>query len=237
MTPPLAAAIHVWHLDLTAPAPPEEHLSPDERERAARMRSPKAHAGFVSTRGHLRRLLGVYLDRHPGMLAFASNAHGKPRLADTVENQGLVFNVSHTGEAAVLAFARDAALGVDIEAPRPHRDLRRLAATCLAAAELEWWRALPPEQRLLAFTRLWVCKEAFVKASGRGLALGLRNIAVNPGFDRYDALPGGYGAAHEWQLKEWADGDCRVALAYRGGERRIEVFRCGVDIPASGHGH
>lgn len=233
-----ATALHVWHLDFASASrvlpDPETCLAPDERDRAARLRSPGGRAAFVWTRAYLRVLLGAYLGCGPLDIEFEQGSHGKPRLAGSAEDRGLVFNVSHTHGAAVLAFARDLALGVDIEAERPHRDLERLAEACLAPAELAVWQGLAPEIRLAAFTRLWVCKEAFVKATGRGLALGLAQVAVDPALDRYGAVPVEYGPAWDWRLKTWEATGYRMALAYRGPERTIGFFDCAVDGPGFG---
>ena len=221
------SAIHLWFMNLAdacGDGSKDDCLSGEERERAARFGSEKARKGYVATRSRLRRLLGAYLDSDPLAFEFAVNPHGKPRLKACGEDRGLVFNISHSGDFAVLGFAQDTALGVDIEAPRQHRNLEGLAAACLAPAELERWRGLAPERCLEEFTRFWVCKEAFVKAVGRGLALGLAKVGVSPGFRGYDALPAAYGPAAQWRLQEWAYGECRVAVAYRGGERGISVF-------------
>jgi 4'-phosphopantetheinyl transferase len=219
--------IHLWHLDLTASAAaiPGNLLDAQEQERAARFRVEPARRGFALTRSRLRTLLGQYLGRAPQAIAFDLNDHGKPRLQGQAEGQGLVFNVSHSGTSAVLGFALDTALGVDIEAPRDHRDLDGLATACLNLAELERWRGLAAEQRLAEFLRYWVCKEALVKAVGRGIALGLTKTVVKPGFDGYARLPEDCGTPEEWQLKEWTCGANRLAVAYRGAARAIQL--CG----------
>ncbi|SMF97095.1 4'-phosphopantetheinyl transferase [Methylomagnum ishizawai] len=232
------ATLHIWRHDFATVSrwvpEPEACLAPDEHARAARLRSPEGRAAFVWTRAHLRVLLGAYLGCGPLDIAFEPGAYGKPRLAGSAEDRGLVFNVSHTGGAAALAFARDTALGVDIEAGRPHRDLERLAAFCLAPAELAVWQGLAPDARPAAFTRLWVCKEAFVKATGRGLALGLTQVVVDPVLDRYGGVPADYGPARDWRLNTWESMGYRMALAYRGPERTLRFFDCAVDGPGSG---
>lgn len=219
--------IHLWHLDLSAAADevPGKLLDAHEQERAARFRVEPARRGFALTRGRLRTLLGQYVGCAPHAIAFDLNGHGKPRLKGQAENQGLVFNVSHSGTSAVLGFAWDTALGVDIEAPRDHRDLDALASACLSAEELARWRPLPTEQRLAEFLRYWVCKEALVKAVGRGIALGLTKAVIAPGFEGYARLPEGCGAPEEWHLREWACGADRVAIAYRGTVQAITL--CG----------
>lgn len=223
-----ASIIHVWTLKLD-PADSQAPaywacLNAEERARAGRFLADSARVAFVHTRGRLRHLLGDYLDRPPERVEFALNDHGKPRLRDTGENQGLVFNVSHSGGYALLAFARDAALGVDIEECRTRTNLEGLADMCLAPDELGRWQALSPERRAAAFIRHWACKEAFVKAVGRGLGLGLGKVCVSPDFTGYAALPEAHGPAADWRLHEWALGNCRAALAYRGAARGVRLF-------------
>jgi 4'-phosphopantetheinyl transferase len=222
------SAIDIWFLNLAATDDTSrlywDFMDEEERSRAERFRSLKAQNSFVRTRGHLRFLLGQYLHENPRQFSFIANDHGKPRLRNTQEDRGVVFNISHSGDFAVLAFSLDAALGVDIELPRPHRDLDGLANTCLTPAELAWWLHYPPEQRLTGFTRLWVCKEAFVKAVGRGIGLGLTQVDVSRDFAGFENIPEEYGAAAEWRLHEWAYGACRVALAFKGRERAIRIF-------------
>jgi 4'-phosphopantetheinyl transferase len=222
------SAIHVWLLDLAGSDNDSllagDCLDEDERSRAERYRSPKARNSFVRTRGRLRTLLAQYLGGDPRQFAFTANEHGKPRLRDTPEDCGLVFNISHSGDFALLAFARDTALGVDIELPRRRMNLRGLADACLAPAELERWHGCGLERQLNEFVRLWVCKEAFVKAVGRGIGLGLRKVGVSRGFKGFEHVPDPYGPTEEWRLHEWACGACRAAVAYKGPERRITVF-------------
>lgn len=227
ISPPGPAAIHVWFLNLAADGENGyfwDCLNPEERYRAERFRSPAARTGFLRARGRLRILLGQYLDRDPGAIEFIHNSHGKPRLADTLENQGLVFNISHSGDYAVLAFAQDTSLGVDIEWPKPRLELEGLAGFCLAAQEQECWRRLPAAGRLAGFIRYWVCKEAFVKAAGRGIALGLTQVCVSPDFSGFANIPEAYGPAQDWHLREWDYQGHRVALAYRGSPRGIGIF-------------
>jgi 4'-phosphopantetheinyl transferase len=220
--------IHVWTLKLD-PADPlaplyRACLDDTERARAGRFLAESARVAFVHTRGRLRHLLGEYLDQPPERVEFVANDHGKPRLRDIGENQGLVFNVSHSGGFALLAFALDAALGVDIEECRARSNLQGLAKMCLAPDELNRWQRLPQERRADEFIRHWAAKEAFVKAVGRGIGLGLGKVGVSPDFTGYAALPEAHGPAADWRLHDWALGDCRAALAYRGAARRVRVF-------------
>ena len=217
--------MHLWQFDLveaSKAADRYEHwLSADERRRGERYRASQARRAFVLTRGRLRELLGDYLDIDPASVALASNDHGKPLLQGSEENSGLVFSVSHSGDRALLAFARDTALGADAELLRPRRDLEGLARHCLSEPEWSAWQPYAVEQRPLVFLRYWVCKEAFVKATGRGIALGMNQVGVSPDFSRFERVPVAFEPAHDWHLAEWGDERFRFAVAYSGLQRSI----------------
>jgi 4'-phosphopantetheinyl transferase len=223
------AEVHLWLHPLTAVmaagASGQAWLDAAELARAARLRDECARAAYLSTRSRLRVLLAGYLGLHPADLSYALNPHGKPRLAGTAEHEGLVFNLSHTRRFAVLAFARDTALGVDIEMMRPRKNLEGLARVCLAADELAEWLTVPKEQQLADFTRRWTAKEAFAKAVGRGLAVGVRAIVPDLTAGHYRAVPTDYGPVHDWHLQQWQHQEYQAALAYRGGRRRVRLFR------------
>jgi 4'-phosphopantetheinyl transferase len=174
--------VHVWRLPLDQPG---EHgtylrslLSADEEERAQRFRFPRDRERFVVCRGLLRVLLGRYLSCHPGRLRFAYGAHGKPALAGGAAAGRLCFNVAHSEGLALIAVARGREVGVDLECLRPETATEQLATSCFSARELEALRALPQQVRTEAFFRCWTRKEAYLKATGTGLSLGLDRFDV-----------------------------------------------------------
>lgn len=223
--------LHVWRLRLDSaslvypdPGFNLDWLDAEEQGRAERLTQPAARHAFILTRVYLRGLLGRYLGVPPAAVRLIRNAHGKPRLAGLEERQGLVFNVSHSGDRAVLAFALDTPLGVDVEHLHPRRDLERLAAHCLSAGELERWGRLPAERKPADFIRCWTAKESFVKATGRGIALGLRSIALAEGAAAFATVPPPYGAAGDWILRTWRMGEYQYALVHGQPERSILFF-------------
>ena len=140
------------------------------------------------------------------------------------DGEGLVFNVSHSGNRALLAFARDTALGVDLESISQRHDLEGLVKMCLASSERDRWERVGSEDRLREFIRLWVSKEAFVKAVGRGIGVGIKRIAVNARCDGFLEVPEDYGRASEWRLREWALRDFRAAVVFKGMDRPLRVL-------------
>src|ERR1043166_6848263 len=105
--------IHVWRIVLEQPEIVLKRLrstlQPDEIDRANRFHFEKHRRHFEAGRGLLRELLARYLETEPGALRFTYGAYGKPAL------EGLRFNMSHSHEVALLAVAREAELGVDVE--------------------------------------------------------------------------------------------------------------------------
>jgi 4'-phosphopantetheinyl transferase len=228
-TRPAADSVELVLVDLSRTdgrrAAYETLLSPEEKARADRFRFEPGRESFIATRGQLRLRLGDFLGIAPEQVRFETSPHGKPRLLGAPENRGLVFNVSHSGGFALLAFSRDTELGVDIEAPRRIQRLDELARACLTVEELIPWRANPEERRLLEFLRLWTCKEAFFKATGRGIALGLESVAVAEDLRSFAKLPAEYGPRDRWRLHAWQEGDHPAALAYSGEPRTLSIIR------------
>ena len=137
--------IDVWRADLTAIEDElDDLLGADERARAARIVPARKRVLWARSRGVLRALLGRYLDRDPRALRFALGPHGKPALAHDGADEGdLRFNLSHSGDLALVAVTAGREVGVDIERTRA---------------------ALTAE-----FLHDWVAREAVVKCRGLGI--------------------------------------------------------------------
>src|SRR5947207_1179517 len=163
-----AGDVHVWRVPLAPPAGPlaalASTLRDDERARAARFHFERDRTAFTAARGALRTLLGRYLDHPPDQLIFGYLDKGKPYLITPPGD--LQFNISHSGQLALLAFVRGRAIGVDIEQRRPLRDLLSLARTSFSPSEYVALCGLPPADHLHAFFSCWSRKEAFIKATG-----------------------------------------------------------------------
>ena len=172
--------IHVWHAVAGEPATGrfEPLLDADELARAGRFVFARDRQLFVAARGALRLLAGDYLGVSAASLRFEAGRFGKPRLAEP--ERGLQFNVSHAGSHALLAFAADREVGVDVERVDDGRDVFGLAPTVFTASERRALGNVPPEERLAMFFRLWTGKEAVLKAAGGGLSIPLQDFSVAP---------------------------------------------------------
>jgi 4'-phosphopantetheinyl transferase len=171
--------VHVWRAALPDFAAEErfgEMLSQDEWARARRFHFERDRLSFVTTRGVLRELLGRYLGVDPAGLSFRYGPYGKPHL--TYADRDIRFNVAHSGEVALYAFALGAEVGVDVEQHREGVAAEGIAERFFSRREVEVLRALPDAQRQAAFFACWSRKEAYIKAQGTGLSLGLDTFDV-----------------------------------------------------------
>jgi 4'-phosphopantetheinyl transferase len=166
--------IHVWCASLDQPPERvvdfEQTLSLDERSRAQRYRFAHDRQHVIIRRGLLRQMLGDYLGIEPGSLRFRSGPYGKPELAEMPGAYTPHFNVSHSHELALFAFARDREVGVDIEYARPVAEAEQIAGRYFSAQEKDTLRDLPPDRMYEQFFTYWTRLEAYLKASGLGLA-------------------------------------------------------------------
>ncbi len=151
-------------------------LSDDERARANRFRFPKDSRRFVAVRGVLRFLMSRYSALPPRAISFLYGRYGKPLLADN--RQSIKFNISHSGDLALFAVARNRPVGIDVEQARCEIITDNLAEQFLAPDELKRFVKLTGKRKESAFFKYWTQKESFIKAVGMGLSLPLQKITV-----------------------------------------------------------
>lgn len=191
----------------------ESRLSDDETLKAQAFKFPTLRDRYIAARGMLRETLAGYLAVDPAVLKFVSGPYGKPALLD----DALHFNISHTADSVLIAVANFADIGIDMEAVKLRRNFDSLAQRCFSDREYQGWCELPAELQAGAFYRLWTKKEAFVKAVGRGIALGLEQCEFALGCGgQLVAIPDEYGPASTWLVHELdVDGTVAPALDYR----------------------
>jgi 4'-phosphopantetheinyl transferase len=139
-------------------------LSGSERERMSRYQAAADRERFAAGWSLARRRLAELTGTPAADLRFDRSCehcgdprHGRPRLA----GGGPSFSISHSGDRVVLAVRPDGPVGVDVE--RIGRDVDRVRRFVLHPDE-------PADTAGLDLLRLWVRKEAVLKAAGLGLA-------------------------------------------------------------------
>src|SRR3982750_4606295 len=116
--------LHVWSMDLSRES--------SERRRAA-------------SNAALRQVLATYVGENPQQVELGRNGHGKPYLAAPAAE--LEFNLSHSGEIALIALSAKHPVGVDVEQVQPGRDLLAVAERALSAEDVEAVRVAAPAER------------------------------------------------------------------------------------------
>jgi 4'-phosphopantetheinyl transferase len=144
-------------------------LSADEVRRADRFHFPADRQRYIAAHGGLRDILARYLGCESNGLRFSANDHGKPVLLSQI----LEFNLSHSGDFALVAITQNRKIGIDVERIRSGMEFERIARRFFSPSEVSEWMALPPAQRQIAFFNCWARKEAYMKAHGLGLSLPL----------------------------------------------------------------
>jgi 4'-phosphopantetheinyl transferase len=171
--------VDVWRVRLNPPPHVldqlEASLSKDEKERAMRFHFPSDRDHFIAAHGSLRDILSRYLPYEPDQFSFSTNSHGKPALHD----HKLQFNLSHSGEFALIAIAQEHKVGVDVERVRSGISSHVIAQQYFSTTEFAELQSLPFEQRETAFFTCWTRKEAYIKAQGLGLSLPLESFDVS----------------------------------------------------------
>lgn len=156
-------------------------LPEDERAYASRFLRKEDALRFSATRLGLREALGELLDVHPSALRFGKDANGRPMLishAHSDMRNALDFNVSHSGDYALIALAKGRRVGVDIESLDRRINWHKLAPVVFAPLDRAYVMSLPEHLRVDAFYKAWTAKEALLKALGTGLASEMARFSV-----------------------------------------------------------
>jgi 4'-phosphopantetheinyl transferase len=160
--------IHVWLVNFAeaTAADFEPIISADERVRANRFRFAKDRNNFIIGRGFLRKIIGNYLQINPSQIEFEYNQFGKPFLSSNLK-----FNLSHSGNLALLAVGLDFEIGVDIEQKNGAFIDDGMILHCLTANEKSHFYSLPKNEKITFFFDCWTTKEAYLKAYSFGLSV------------------------------------------------------------------
>ena len=184
--------MRLWLAFLDGPAQGDaaRWLSRTEQERAARFVFARDAARYRAAHVLLRRLL----ERHCGVPAgeeFGTGAHDKPHL---VPGNRWGFNLSHSGDLALVGIGPGDGIGVDVDVLREVDDVWPLAEQNFSANEYRELRRTPAAQVARAFLSGWTRKEACLKAVGSGLSIAPASFDVGlaPGL-KVLALPSDSG--------------------------------------------
>jgi 4'-phosphopantetheinyl transferase len=217
--------VHMWRIELEQPAIVLEKfwstLEADELERASRFHFDKHRNSFVVARGFLRDVLSRYLESKPETLRFSYGDYGKPAI-----DGRLHFNMSHSHRVGLLAITEDRQIGVDVEHIRADFATEDIARRFFSHSEVESFNSLPRDKQVAAFFRCWARKEAFIKATGRGLSQPLDefDVTLAPG-EAAALLRVDEDDASRWSMSDIdVGGDYAAALVVEGAASNIQYW-------------
>lgn len=173
-------------------------LSSEEMARGERYQRPQDKQRFLTMRLALRILLARQLDCLPQQLQFTYGPQGKPELVDR-ERRSPWFNVAHSGNYGLIGLSTEGEIGVDLQIMLPKPHYLKLAKRFFAPQEVQQLESLEGEKTTKLFYQLWTAKEAFLKATGKGISGGLNQVIPDENLAKYQYLPDS-GDTNHWRL-------------------------------------
>jgi 4'-phosphopantetheinyl transferase len=148
-------------------------LADDEKARADKFHFECDKRRYIAARGTLRNILAKHLDCNPKEIIFKYTAVGKPY----IENAQIQFNISHSHEMAVYGISFNKNIGIDIEYIGSNIRGEDVFKRYFFSSEYELIYSVPLFERQKMFFQIWTIKEAYLKATGEGIA-GLEKVEV-----------------------------------------------------------
>ena len=173
----------VWYLFPDAIRDPEllndywNILSNDEISRGERFCFDRDRHRHLVTWALARTMLSSYADISPKAWEFGNNQYGRPHISGPVSAPNLRFNLSHTRNLIACIVAPEFDVGIDVEDCRRNISGPAIARRYFSAREVAAFERLTKNEQAAAFFEYWTLKEAYVKAVGRGISLGLARFS------------------------------------------------------------
>jgi len=163
--------VHVWRVSLGVPARSLSDLPLCSQEYLRALRIVRHDDRWRFGRSHavLRQLIATYLGMKPLEVAFCHPSHGKPALAGDPGRARLRFNLSRSGSVALIAFACQREVGVDVARVVPVPEAQSIAARFFSPADVARLGQVPEVDRGRTFMECWTKAEALAKAAGVGI--------------------------------------------------------------------
>ncbi len=174
-----------------------------ERQHRARHCRDDRTAAQIACAGWLLQWALEQVGVRPELQILEKTPQGKPFLRDIPQVQ---FSLSHGGDW-VLCAVSDRPVGVDVEQPRCTMEIAR---RFFCKEEVRAVEALEEDAQKDALCRLWCAKEAFVKAMGGGLSMGLDSFTVE--LSEREAILHQSVTERPYLLHEYALGEHRICL-------------------------
>ncbi len=152
-------------------------LPSSERDKLGRYRFDRHKKRYLVGRALIRTVLSSCTGVAPDQITLAREAHGRPYLALSSQDQPLQFSLSYTDGLVAAAVVAEGRVGIDVEYISRNADCLEIAHKYFSPSEYTELQQLPDIQMKERFFELWTLKEAYMKACGLGLSLPLDEVS------------------------------------------------------------
>lgn len=149
-----------------------ESISPYRRQKIALLKNVNDKRRSLAAAIALNTALKEY-GLEERTMEYDVGKQGKPYFR---YNPEIRFSLSHSGDYAICSIGTHET-GNDIELIKSGRE--RVAKRFFATEELDWiYETQDPRERDNRIFRIWTMKESFLKVTGRGMSLPLKDFAI-----------------------------------------------------------
>lgn len=150
-------------------------LNSEEKAKFESYRFPADKARFLKGRALIKSFISEHFGiRELSVIGFEYGKHGKPGLGDIPVN----FNISHSGDAAVVVVSSRLECGIDIESKKSIEDAVPLSKRFFAGDEADHIMKCGDAVKSEEFLKIWTAKESYIKSTGLGVSAGLQSFSV-----------------------------------------------------------
>ena len=139
---------------------------------------PRIRAERLLGRYYLRQLLEAATGCRGGTWRIAPDGDGKPQATHPQGTPAIHINLSHTKGALLCGLSDVSPLGVDLEDIQRDVKFEKLQERSFTPAENDWIAEAPSLRD--GFFRAWTLKEAYLKATGLGIRIELKDLEIVP---------------------------------------------------------
>jgi 4'-phosphopantetheinyl transferase len=173
-----------------------------------------ARCSAVAAHVLLRNLLETVGGLPASDWVFKRAQNGRLELEGGAPRRTPFFSLTHTDDFAACAASLQVPVGIDAEAAR-RKVPDVLAQTVLSPSEFALLELVPAGRRAESFLRLWTLREAYVKASCRGLQFPRETFSFDLDPPRIRFARGSAEDAGAWQFRDMIMSEHIVSLAIR----------------------
>ena len=143
------------------------------------------------------------------------------------ELKKIKFNMSFSHDLMLVGISRQNDIGIDIEKVHEINDLENIAVNNFSSREFKYLNSTSDKRN--TFFKIWTRKEAFIKATGKGMYYPLKSfsVSINPSGNREKLVIFNHPIKSKfWSITEINTPDGYIAsLAIKSNKFQISYFQ------------